>query len=664
MTVSTSTNSGSFVADGLATPRSINFRLIDHADLIVTANGVTQTLNVHYSLSGTFPAITMTPITPYWASGVVVRYRRKTPAKQQYEVNAGVDLQSESLEFELDRQTMALQDVEGDLQNTKSRALMVPVGETAPLVVGLAGGEGKFLGIEGGEIKPLSSPDAVLLAEANAALTAANNALATVVGPLAPVTRYAPRARRWTSPSGMNNPLGIAMDCDGQKYSYSTDPYALNDWTNFETGITHLYIAPRTGLDSNSGTSPSLPWKSLVKAQASAPHKSVLHYIEPESDFNASVATTYDFGTRWIKIVSDVSIGTVFTTWSFAYNLAYMAWVKDGAAYKSTASVNGSAIQAMVDRKYLDPWGLGLDMQYLTSSAAVKATPGSWWFDTGTGTLWVQRIDGTVPDPATGWTPITSFGGYSFLTDGQLVIENCEFAYNGGGANSNALRIRPTTAFVTNDAKVALKKVRAYGADANAIQIMDFDTTVLQQCAGSSCLYDIFNYSSFITTGIQAQDQTVYEDRCHGHKAGSTIGKVLANPSNSNNLSTGHRSKHIYRNGLTGYDIPNSLVADVQGCYSMNAGIILPESTKTGGLFLNNFWNQKLAGEGSAGSKMVLIGCGGEALSAGRNVFSNADDTDANPTLGRIDIADWLGPPSASRKSGTLLYDYERGVAL
>lgn len=664
MTVTTNTNSGSFTADGLATPRSINFRLINHADLIVTANGVVQTLNVHYSLSGTFPSITMTPITPYWASGVVVRYRRKTPAKQEYDPQPGVDLSANSIELELDRQTMALQDVDADLLDTKSRALMVPMGEVAPAVVGLSDGEGMYLGVEGGQIVPLSSPDAVLLAQANAALTAANAALATVTGPLASVSRYSPRPRRWTSPSGMLNPLGVAMDCNGERYSYSSDIHALNDWSQSETGITQLYVHPLTGNDSNPGTSEGSPWKSLDKIVSSAPDKSIIDVMYHSFDYNTALAGSYDFGTRRIKIRPKVSERVLVNSWRFSYDLAFLSWTKDGDAYKTTASINGAAVQNMMDGKYRDQDALPLPFVYVTTSALVKSTPGSWWWDSGTGTLWVHMIDGRVPDPADGWIPITSFSGMNITTDGSLALEGMEFAFHGGSAGSAALRVRPTTAFVPAVVKLALQDVLAYGSDGNAIALLDMQVATLKRVRGGFCRYDVFNHSSFRSTGTAAEDTTYYEDNCYGVLPGYDKTRSMPAASNSNNISTGHRGANIFRLGTRGRDCPNSFIADVHGCYSMNAGIVPTESTLTGGLFLNNFWNQRLTGQGPASAKMVLIGCGGEALSSGRNVFSNADDTDTAATLGEIHVADWLGPPSASRKLGTIVKNYETGAAL
>jgi hypothetical protein len=161
MTLSVSTRSGSFVADGLATPRNIAFRLIDNSDLIVTADGAVQTLNVHYQLTGAYPAQQMIPLSPFWANGVVVRYKRQTPARQLYDMVPGVPMQAETLEKELDRNAMAVLDMSGDLTEFSSRALMVPEGETVELLPPLADRKEQFLYFDD-EGRPMGRPMAEL----------------------------------------------------------------------------------------------------------------------------------------------------------------------------------------------------------------------------------------------------------------------------------------------------------------------------------------------------------------------------------------------------------------------------------------------------------------------------------------------------------------------
>lgn len=124
-----------YVADGLATPRSIGFPLRALSDLIVEANGVRQTLGTHYAVTGASPDQRIVPLSPFWPSGAIISYWRETRREQQYDVLAGVDLRSASLEGELDRTQLQQQEQDEEI----ARALKTPKGEEAPVIGSLAG---------------------------------------------------------------------------------------------------------------------------------------------------------------------------------------------------------------------------------------------------------------------------------------------------------------------------------------------------------------------------------------------------------------------------------------------------------------------------------------------------------------------------------------------
>lgn len=299
-------------------------------------------------------------------------------------------------------------------------------------------------------------------------------------------------------------------------------------------------------------------------------------------------------------------------------------------------------------------------MQHVADLATVKTTPGSFNWD-GT-TLSVRMFDDRTPDPANGWIVGTTFTAMNFATDADIAMERVSFCTNGGVAAQAALRFVNVTPFVANNYKVALKNVRAFGSSGNAFEIYDKKIVAVEDCHGCNVHADIFNFTSFITTGTQAQWMTVYQENCTGHDAGYLWRQYPA-ISNSNNLVTGHRGMHMLINDVSGYNIPNGWAAFVQGCYVMMAGISPTESTSSG-FFQYNYWNQKLAGEGSAGAKLVLIGSNGDAAGLTKYHFSNYDDLDTNPSLGEIHLADWLGPTPLKSRTGTILKNYETGAAL
>jgi hypothetical protein len=478
------------------------------------------------------------------------------------------------------------------------------------------------------------------------------------------VSRPAPRPKKWAIPSDMNNPLKLWVDSDGKTFALSQSAYTLTDWTTAETApINHYYLDYVNGNNANTGFGPGagLAWQTFDYFISNCVSPAVLHCMDTRVGYLSSTAGGPNFGTKKIKIIGENPNGpTLFSGWRETYDLAFLALVADGPAYKSTAAINHATIQACFDDNYKDRYGLPLEMPHAATLAACKATPGTWFTDGSTVTAW-NMIDGRVPDPANGLIPVTSFSSMQVTTDGSFTVENCSFAYNGGAAAIAAFRIRPNTLGVANTQRLALKNVRCFGSSSNAFELYDFQIMALENCYGAGCFYDIFNYKSFITTGAQGQWITVYEDNCYGRDAGFSW-RQNPSGSNSNNLTTGHSGVHVVRVNTGGHNIPNSFLADVQGCYSFNCGISPTQST--GSLYANNYWYQKLSGEGSAGAKMVLIGCNGDALDAAKVHFSNSDDLETSPSLGEIHLADWLGPTPLDKRTGTILKNYETGVTL
>jgi hypothetical protein len=475
--------------------------------------------------------------------------------------------------------------------------------------------------------------------------------------------RQYPRPKSWKPPVDMNNPLKLWIDCDGRSYSFSKSPYTAADWSEAATGITHYYLDYANGSNANAGTSEGQggAWQTFDYFVANCVDKSVLHCADLRVGYLSNTAGNPAFAAKRVKIIGEHPLGpTLFTSWRETYDLAFLALVADGPAYKSTAAINHGTIMACFDDNYRDDYGLPLAMPHAASLAACKATPGTFFTDGSTVTAW-NMIDGRVPDPANGLVPVTSFSNANFTTDTDLTIENCSFAFNGGGAANGALRIRPATVGAANTINLAMKNVRAFGGSGNAFELYDMEIFALENCYGAASYFDIFNYSSFITTGAQAQWCTIYEYNCYGRDAGFSWRQNAAS-SSSNNLSTAHRGMHVHRVNTAGNNIPNSFIGDVQGCYSHNAGINPTQSQGTA--YQYNYWAQRLSSEGSANAKMILIGCNGDAPDASDYHFSNWDDSDTIATLGEIHLADWLGPIPLEKRTGTILKNYETGATL
>lgn len=123
--------SDSYVADGTLTPRSIGFKVLNAAELVVLADGETQTLDGQYTLSGDLPsgAGIITPIVA-WPAGTIIFYKRVSVEQQRYNVPSGVPLTGPKLELELDRRAL----IEQEIRLNLTRVLTLPDGEVAELL--------------------------------------------------------------------------------------------------------------------------------------------------------------------------------------------------------------------------------------------------------------------------------------------------------------------------------------------------------------------------------------------------------------------------------------------------------------------------------------------------------------------------------------------------
>lgn len=112
MTIETLICEDSYVADGTTNPRNIGFPVADPSYLTLEVDGVSQTLGTHYIIDGDYSA-GLGRIVPQiaWADGAAVHYYRVTRLMQGAAIPAGKPLPSRSLEAQLDRDVMRIQEI-------------------------------------------------------------------------------------------------------------------------------------------------------------------------------------------------------------------------------------------------------------------------------------------------------------------------------------------------------------------------------------------------------------------------------------------------------------------------------------------------------------------------------------------------------------------------
>lgn len=152
MTLTTEYAPKEFIADGLGTPRTIEFELRRPEDLRVEADGVAQVQGTHYAVTGAFPSQKIEPIAPYWANGAIIAYWRETASRQEYDIEPGESLRAKSLEDELDRGAMQRQEQNDEIARSPKFARGATVYDIGPIA------EGQALALVGGKVVGVENP--------------------------------------------------------------------------------------------------------------------------------------------------------------------------------------------------------------------------------------------------------------------------------------------------------------------------------------------------------------------------------------------------------------------------------------------------------------------------------------------------------------------------
>lgn len=678
-----------FTGNGATTQFDISVDYGDEpASVVATINGSVVTYT--WVNSG---RIELSTVPPVGSSVVIARVTDISEPDVSF-ANTAV-LIAEDLNDAVGQVLNKLQEIDGDTSGVNARALQVPPGEVAATIPSAASRANKFLAFDGAGNAVVANgtgADAGLRADLAAAsgaalvggtggsvqalitaLQASVSALAAATGgQLLSVSKRTPRIATFVPPAGINNPLKLNLVYVGDKYDYSVDPHTANDWTVWTEGVVDRYVHTDTGSDAADGLTPATAWKSIDKVHADAPTKARIYLRGKRAGYLSWTLANFNAGTRLLKFIGEADktvwnpTGRMwFTGWRETYNLAFMNWTADGGAWVSSAAVVHSTINSMLDARYCNAEGIPSPVVWVASAALCRATPGSFYTD-GTN-LWVNLRDGRKPDPADGWIVGASFSGWNCTSDGHVVFENIGWCYNAGAASAAACRHRPTTAFVENTHRVAYKDCIAVGSSGNGFEIFDMFCATKVNCHAGYCYYDAHSYTSFISTGInplRAQFSTFYEKECTWVTTGFGW-RTNPTASSSNNGSTSHAGMCGFRVECRGVGSQHSGFADVNGAYIMMGGCKGSRASGTG-LFQNNYWYQKLAGEGKAGACCILIGCSGDGDTQGgtQYVFSSWNDSETAASLGEFLLFDWRGELSVNTRVGTILKNYLTGATL
>jgi hypothetical protein len=472
-----------------------------------------------------------------------------------------------------------------------------------------------------------------------------------------------------TLPATFNNKLGARLYSDGSKVRYLVNPYDLIDFTSYEA-VTDYYVNFVTGNNTNDGLSSGTAWKTFDYAIANMTLPAVLNVEDEIVGFlskGAAGGGTTVSGKLKVKSASP-SGRTIFAAMREDRLVGAFSWTASGSngAYVSTTAA-ALFYRAQFDAKFRDGKGIPLPITAAADIAECQDTRGTYFWDAANSHLYVHMHDGRIPNPADGWLYAQSAFRHQFnqaldTPDGVILFENCEFLSNTGIAPNANWRFRPVTAGPSespNESYVGLRNCLAYGGSTNQFEVYDAGVTVLDNCHAKWSRKDCFNYHSFRTADTRGEYMTVYEHDCTGFYAGFDGFADQPALGTSENGSSAHDSMHILRTNTVAGTCRGAVVADVNGCHSLNYNVGAGDPGAGSPKAL--FWHEKFQGVGTT-KEMILWGCyGTDGGDASVLLTSNIAQSGGVSNDGTIKVQHWRGQIEGKLQGSAFDID---GVAL
>lgn len=419
-------------------------------------------------------------------------------------------------------------------------------------------------------------------------------------------------------PVDFPNPLGASVSYDGEEFIIDKGVVDI-DFTVANTH-TKYYVNYQTGSDSNDGLTSASAVKTYGKAadlaQAVVGADEII--LEDEWIGYQSIINAGEFYNHDIKITSASPSGYTRITQKRESYEGTFAWV-DNSDGTFSSTTNQADHSAMYDNKFKDKYGIATPMKAVNSVSEVIALKGSFYYD-GT-TMTMQMIDSREPDGdwiyASSLTTVL-FAVYQTKADATVILENLITYSNNktvssnngfGGRNQNYSGANPNTS------KLGVLNCRGVGASGNGFGFTDYRTSIYQNSVAKYNTKDGFNYHS-IAGNPNGKYMTVYEINCISDYNGYTGFKNQSASTGSNNGSTAHDNMNIIRVNSKHTNVEGSVIADVNGVYSLNFGINAEYPNKNVELYNAAYWYAN-DGYGDLPSGMYLIGCSGSNSTKG-----------------------------------------------
>ena len=308
--------------------------------------------------------------------------------------------------------------------------------------------------------------------------------------------------------------------------------------------------------------------------------------------------------TKNIIIEPEKDVETIVGT--YERNLTWQ--LHSGNIYKSAITSSNFAVY---DRKFREDFNLPTKYKKVNSISECGAVPGSFYSD-GT-SIYVHRIDGSSIDNNELHVCINAgFYTIDIVEDVKLIVKDLTIL--------NARVNEPFDIKGLDGVKgnFICKNVNLYSSfnGSNGFKFNNLKSVWMFNCLAKDIDSDAFNYHA--TENDLSKPSFVFEYNCVAINAG-----VENLASGTSNATTAHDEMHILRVGSIGQNTRGPVLADVNGCYSINYDCTMNNSLLTGTGYTNSafcFNDSPWSKNPNPTGKAVLVNCsGGDSETYGIN---------------------------------------------
>lgn len=348
-------------------------------------------------------------------------------------------------------------------------------------------------------------------------------------------------------------------------------------------GTKKTYYVATNGSDSNNGTAPETPLRSISVAIAKT-DADIIEIIIASGTYTRAYGWNSVSPTRNAIVKAALGAKVISSVYE-----AGLSWALVGG-YTGVYSATRSNVAGVFDSLNLAPNGDYSKLTLRTSISDVAANPGSWFLN-GT-TLYIKTIDSRTPDANI--RPMLIMNNGYVRNNVTVYVEGITF--EGGSQAFFAEN-------VISSPRVILKNCAfKYATGTNALGVIGAEYAYTQNCIAASSVMDGFNYH--VGNGVIP---VAVEIDCTGRDNGDS--------ENNDNGSTAHNGVKIIRLNCTYYQNKGPNCIDVDpGTKSWNIGCKALDSS--GSSSINDF-------DLAAGAIGWFDGCVANGLSAKQFVIES-----------------------------------------